>query len=356
MFKRNDSGLWWMSIRHNGRRIQKSLETSDRKLAKVIEAKIRTEIVEEKYYDKPLGHNKTFKQLMERFMEEHSPKVSENTRKSYSVYLKHLDKFFGDSQLNSISPKTISRYKALRYEQGIKPSTINRERSMLSKAFNLAVNEWEWLNFNPVSRVPKEKENNERDRWLSEDEENRLFQYLPDWLADIVAFDLHTGLREDELLSLSWSRVELFRRCIVIKDDKEKKPKTIPLNRKALDILERKCKVRSIKTDIVFHSATFTKINNSNLVREFKKALKKAEIEDFVFHDLRHTFATRMVQRGIDIYKVSRLLGHKDVKTTMRYAHHSPESLRDGVEILDVDYNLTTIGKKSKIIGTPNLS
>ncbi len=104
MFKRS-GGIWWTSIRHNGKRIQKSLETSDRKLAKAIEAKVKTEIVEGKYYDKLVGSNKTFKQLIERFMKEHSPKVSISMQESYATSLKHLDSFFGSSNLLSISPK-----------------------------------------------------------------------------------------------------------------------------------------------------------------------------------------------------------------------------------------------------------
>ena len=94
MFKRKDSGLWWMIFRHNGKKIQKSLETSDKKLAKAIEAKIITDIVEGKYYEKPTGHNKTFRQLMDRFMKEHAPKVSDSMQKSYASSLKHLIPFF----------------------------------------------------------------------------------------------------------------------------------------------------------------------------------------------------------------------------------------------------------------------
>ena len=142
MFKRND--VWWTCIRHNGRKIQKSLETTDRKLAQAIEAKIRTEIIEENYFEKPLGSKKTFKDMMEKLMREHAPKVSYRMQKSYSSYLKHLIPFF-DSGLTAITPKKISKYKVLRYEEGAKPATINRELAMLSKAFNLAVKEWEWL-------------------------------------------------------------------------------------------------------------------------------------------------------------------------------------------------------------------
>ena len=87
--------------------------------------------------------------------------------KRCSSYSKHLVPFFKNYYLTVISSKLISRYKVLRKEQGAKPATVNRELAMLSKAFNLAVKEWEWLNENPVSKVPYEKENNARDRWLT---------------------------------------------------------------------------------------------------------------------------------------------------------------------------------------------
>ena len=85
------------------------------------------------------------------------------------------------------------------------------------------------------------------------------------------------------------------------------------------------------------------KINPISLGYSFRKSLEKTKITDFRFHDLRHCFATRMAQRGIDIYKISKLLGHMDIKMTQRYAHHSPESLRIGVEALESGYDMTTV-------------
>ena len=200
---------------------------------------------------------------------------------------------------------------------------------------------------NPVSRVPKEKEDNERDRWLTVDEEVCLLENSPDWRRDIILFNLQTGLKQDELLSLTWDRANIFRKTILIKDTKNGKPKTIPLNKTALGILGRKAKVISIKSKIVFHSKSGTKIDKHNLRRAFVNAMEKAGIEDFTYHGLLHTFATRLAQSGVDLYKISKLLGHKDIKTTQRYAHHCPDSLQDGVEILETDYVLTTVGVKS---------
>ena len=344
MFKR--SGVWWTCIRHNGRKIQKSLETSDRKLAQAIEAKIRTEIVEETYFEKLIGSKKTFKDMAERFMKEYAPKVSSNMQISYTTSLNHFNPFFEETNLLSITPKAISRYKGLRTDEGASPATINRELAMLSKAFSLAVKEWEWLKENPVSKVQKEKEDNQRERWLSKDEEKRLLDKSPEWLWEIISFALNTGLRQDELLSLEWSRVDIFRKTILIKVTKNGKPKTLPLNRIALDVIKQRSKVKSIKNDYVFFSSSGKKINPHVLRKSFYTVLRKAGIENLWWHDLRHTFATRLAQAGVELYKISKLLGHKDINMTQRYAHHCPDSLRDGVEILETDYNLTTIGKK----------
>ncbi len=187
--------------------------------------------------------------------------------------------------------------------------------------------------------MPKERENNGRDRWLTADEEACLLACSSDWIRDIILFNLHTGLRQDELLSLIWDRVGLFRQTILINETKSGKPRTIPLNKSADGILMRKAKIISIKSKIVFHSKSGTKIDKHNLRRAFVIAMERAGIKDFTFHSLRHTFATRLAQSGVDLYKISKLLGHKDIKTTQCYAHHCPDSLRDGVEILETDYN-----------------
>src|SRR5574337_1594642 len=129
-----------------------------------------------------------------------------------------------------------------------------RELAMLSKVFSLAFKEWEWIKENPVSKVPKEKENNERDRWLTDEQERRLLENAPQWMRDTILFDLHTGLRQGELLSLQWNSVDLFRKTIIIQESKNGKPRTIPLNQIALDILMEKSKIRNLKSDLVFLS------------------------------------------------------------------------------------------------------
>jgi integrase len=256
--------------------------------------------------------------------------------------------FFGDVPITEISPSRVSAYKVHLRKKGLAPATINLHRGFLRHAFKKAVREWEWVSENPVEKVPGEKINNARDRWLTLDEEKRLIDacviYATGkgnvmvahyWLQEIVVFALNVGMRQDEILSLSWPDVDLFRRTATVMKSKNGEKRTIPLNRKAFAVLKAKARGREITKGYVFASEVGTKILARNLHRAFCDAKGRAEIEDFRFHDLRHTFATRLVQAGVDLYKVAKLLGHKDIKMTQRYSHHYPESLRAGVEVLD---------------------
>lgn len=219
--------------------------------------------------------------------------------------------------------------------EGVKPSTINRELATMKKAFNLALKEWEWVKENPVTKVSMERENNKRDRWLTFDEEDRLLSVSPPELKEIITVTLNTGLRLSEILNLSWKGVDLFRKTITVFESKNNEKRTIPMNETVFEILKSKAKVRSIRIDLGFSSKAGTQKDDRNVRRMFEEAVKKAGIEDFRFHDLGHTFATRLIQRGVDFYKVQKLLCHKTPSMTQRYSHHYPESLRDAVNLLE---------------------
>lgn len=345
LFKRGK--VWWMAITYKGNRIRKSTETTNKKMAEAIIAKVTVKIIEGQFFDTLQEKERTFDEMMARYMKEHLVKT--RSMKCNNFYLKNLLPFFGHYTLAEITPKRIAEYKSRRYAQGKAPATINRELAAMKAAFNLAIKEWEWCRDNPMSKVSMEKENNQRDRWLSLEEEEGLLKTCPSWIKEIVSFALHTGMRRGEILGLTWAGVDLFRKTVTVFRSKNGERRTIPLNRTMIHLLKEKLKVRALKTNLVFHSKAHTEIDVNNLRRAFCSALKKNGIQDFRFHDLRHTFATRLVQAGIDLYKVQRLLGHKSPIMTQRYAHHYPESLRDGVEILDKRENFVTILTQSPI-------
>lgn len=333
LYKRNSSQYYWMSFRINGRRAFESTETTNKKLAEKIYAKRLTEITEGKWFANE-ARKRRFEELRERYMTEHSKinKTATTQVRDGSAF-KRLSGFFEGLMLMEITPAKISDYKSLRIKAGVKPSTISRELEVLRHALNLAI-QWEWIETSPFSKIKLDRPKNEIERWITPEEEKRLLDSSTPQLKEIIIFALNTGMRQDEILSLQWSQVDLFRRNVTLLITKNKEKRTIPINQTVLDILKSKSKIRHI-SGYVFTSQAGIKIIASNLLRVYYDARKKAGLEDVRFHDLRHTFATRLVQAGVDLYIVAKLLGHKDIRMTQRYAHHNTESLRHGVDILD---------------------
>jgi integrase len=334
LYKRG--GVWWMRFSHRDKQVRRSMETTNKRVAEKIQAKVLTQIAEGKWLDKPIGADRTLKELLERYMEMHSKrnKAQKSCIRDRSLSA-HLNRYLGDWMIADISSRAVADYKYSRREEGAAPNTVNNELRLLSHAFNLAVKEWEWVDFNPVSRVTKERVDNEVERWLTHEEEDKLLASSPQWLKEIVVFALNTGLRQAEILDLTWDRVDLFRKTFTILEQKNRGKDTLPLNEQALNVLKERAKIRSIKSNLVFFGKEGTRLDASNLRRAFYVAIERAGIERLRFHDLRHTFATWLVQAGVDLYKVQRLMRHKTPLMTQRYAHHYPESLRDGVEVLD---------------------
>jgi integrase len=150
----------------------------------------------------------------------------------------------------------------------------------------------------------------------------------------VIQFALQTGLRQGELLNLQWPHVDLFRRTMTILEQKNHAVDTLPLNEVAVEVLKGQAKVRHLRSTYVFATGNGTRRHARNLCRDFAKACDTAHVKSFRFHDLRHTFATRLVRAGVDLYSVQKLGRWKTVAMVMRYAHHYPESLRPGVEAL----------------------
>jgi integrase len=349
LYKRKDSQFYWMTFKINGKKVNESTKTKNKKLAEKIHAKRLTEIEEGRWFPNE-AKRRTFEELKDRYMKEHSSVHKSQSSCDRDVCsFKRLSEFFEGMVLADITPSRISEYKSMRQCKGVKVATVSKELELLRNALNLAVREWEWLERNPFERVRIEKPNNRIERWISPEEEKRLLDASPVWLREIIVFALNTGMRQGEILSLKWPHVDLSRCTITLLKTKNKEKRTIPINQTVLELLRAKGRVRHISGD-VFTSQAGTMILARNLLRAFYLARKKAGLEDVRFHDLRHTFATRLVQAGINIYVVKELLGHKTLAMTMRYAHHYPESLRHGVEVLDrAGYVLVTAeGKESK--------
>jgi len=337
--------IFWFTIKHAGKRIQESIGTENKKLAEKVYAKALNEIVEGKWFEKQKALSITFKEMTEKYLHKYH-----RVRDEHSV--KKLLPVFGHLKLAEVTTEMASDYRDERLKT-VKPATVYQELSLMRRMFNVARREWKWLKDNPVADLSFSVGNsNARRRWLTLEEEKLLLDCAsPEWLKDVITFALHTGMRRGEILALLWRDVDLNRSLMRVENSKNSEKRSIPMSKTVHDLLKN-MKVRDI-TGRVFP------VTESALKDGFERAVGKAKIEDFHFHDLRHTFATRLVQNGIDIYVVKELLGHKTITMTMRYAHHYPESLRHGVEVLDrLCYNSATVeasdsclnaGKSSKI-------
>ena len=142
---------WWISFIYQGQQVRRSTGTADKRMAEAILGKVKVQIIEGRFFEKPEEQHRTLKELMDRYASEHVAKRANHRWELTSI--KNLKDFFGNPTLDHITPKLIVAYKNRRYADGVKPATINRELATLKKAFNLARREWEWCTDNPVCRV-----------------------------------------------------------------------------------------------------------------------------------------------------------------------------------------------------------
>lgn len=327
---------WWMCFTYNGKQLRRPTETNEKKLAEKIYRKVMTQIAEGKWFERQPGSDKTVRELLDKYLREHSERnKSPKTYERDQGLAKIINRYFGDYPLSALNPKDIADFKVKRRDEGRAPGTVNRELCLLSHAFNLAIKEWEWIDFNPVSRVSRERVDNLIERWLTFDEQKTLLAVSPLWLREIIIFAVNTGWRRSEILALTWDRVDLFQKKLTILVQKNKGKDTQPFNEQVLDVLKTRYKVRAIKSNLVFYDSEGKEFDGRHVLKVFTRTVKLAKLAHCRFHDLRHTFATRLVQAGVDLYKVQKLMRHKSPIMTQRYAHHYSESLRDGVDTLD---------------------
>ena len=235
-------------------------------------------------------------------------------------------------RLDQIDVKLVERWQAGRINEGISPWSVRRDISALRAMLSKAV-EWGYLDAHPLAnlKAPKAADNS-RVRHLNKDEEKRLLAALkaketPTYLHTIVTVAMNTGLRRGELMKLDWSNVDLRakRLTVIAQTAKSSKTRHVPLNKKALAALKA-WKRAGKGTGSVF--------GLTEVKRSWHSLLKLAEIQGFTFHDLRHHFASKLVMAGIDLNTVRELLGHSDIRMTLRYAHLAPEHKAAAVEVL----------------------
>lgn len=252
-----------------------------------------------------------------------------------------------------ITPSRLNEYKNVRLLK-VNGQTIKKELGVLKSAFSMAIREWEWVKDNPVSRIRMPKDPPGRIRFLSREEIERLLDCSENWFKPVLIMAIHTGLRQGNIMPLTWDKIDLFRRIILLEADKMKNEENlgIPISDTLFETLKDLYKVRHLNSKLVFLK-NGKPLYEVLLRRALGRACRKAGITDLRFHDLRHTFASLLVQAGVDLYIVQRLLGHKDGRMTQRYSHLSQGKLIGAVKLLDNSRNIygtVEVQEKEKVL------
>jgi integrase len=320
----------------NGKRVR--LTFDKKKDAEAELGKRVSLIAENRYLDVKKDYKTLFKKLLEKYEENFKHQPSFGSWKKFCI--QNFIGYFGkETLLSNIRYMEIETYlnklrlKPTRHGSVRTVASINREIGVLRHIFRKAV-EWELVEESPFDKGKslQFKENNSRIRYLTEEEISKLLAECKPkkHIYHIVVCALNTGMRRGEILTLRWNQIR--NNFIYLEKTKTNERREIPINDDFAKILKEIRKKQELKSKNVFiyHGLTVQRVD-----RAFKYALKNAGIENFKFHDLRHTFASHAVMRGASLKEVQELLGHKSMTMTMRYAHLSQEHKKKAVNLLN---------------------
>lgn len=301
--------------------------TDARKWAQQTEVAIR----ERRYFKTSESKRHTLSEAIDRYIKNVLPEKPKS-HDDQLVQLKWWREAIGQNSLADVTPALIveQRDKLLAGTTARNlprsPATANRYLAALSHLFTIAVKEWEWADENPLRKVSKMKEPRGRIRFLSDEEREKLLKAAKEsenpYLYLIVILCLSTGARKMEVLGLSWDSIDLARGIITLHETKNGERRILPLVGYAKELLKEHAKIRVLHSGLVFPSAQNPK-NPIDIRSAWETALKKAEITNFRFHDLRHSAASYLAMNGATLAEIAEVLGHKTLQMVKRYAHLS---------------------------------
>lgn len=347
---------WWIDIRFGGARFRKRSPENSKAGAEAYEAVLRHRLMRGESLEAPTkSAGTTFAVFAAEWFRTHvATNNKPSTQRSNGMIVNdHLIGFFGDKPLDAISIEDIERYKAFKLKADLSPKTVNNHLGVLSKCLRTAV-EWNRTPTAPCIRLLKVPP--QGFDFLDSSETTRLVSGFidPHWQAmTICAF--RSGLRMGELLGLRWEDVDFERRQLsvrrsivhgIVASPKSNKVRHVPLSD---DLLEALAGLRP-KTGYVFQQSNGEPMTRGMAWRAIQTACKRAGLRLVGWHVLRHTFASHLATEGVSIQIIQTLLGHSDLKMTLRYAHLAPSSLRDAISVLQAAEK-RDIGKFGQPVG-----
>ena len=322
LYKREDSSIWWIRFTHKGSRVQQSSGTSERVKAEEYEAKLRSSLWEQER----LGAKPIYKwdDAVVRYVRETKHKASQV---SDIYHLRWLDTYLNGVELQTIKRDMLDKISVAKQAEGVENSTVNRVMEVIRAILRKACNEWEWLDRVPAVRMLPEPI--KRVRWLTRDEAEVLISELPIHLADMARFSLETGLRRSNVTGLQWSQVDLVNKRAWIHPDEAKARKAIPVPLSIAAVAVLRKQIGKHQTNVfTYKGNTVTQVNT----KAWHKALERAGIENFRWHDLRHSWASWHIQEGTPLHVLQELGGWSTPEMVQKYAHLSSEHLAQWVD------------------------
>jgi integrase len=331
MFKRGKS--WYVDYYFGSRRIRECVGSSKGEAIQALSSR-QTDIARRAFKLPPRTGAPTFAAFAAKYLELVSVHKRSHSVERYIIAT--LTNCFGRYRISDLTAEDAERFKSNR-SRHVKPATVNRELTVLKSMFSKAV-EWDLLISSPFKGVRYLRVPSHIERVLTLDEEQKLLSACGEvrtpYLKDVITLALNTGMRKSELLGLEWSQIDLDHRRIRLLNGKSKSAeRIIPMNSKVQALLSNLAQTRD--SELVFSSYRKIGAGVSDLKKGFSTAVRLAGIKHVRFHDLRHTFATRLVQAGVDLITVQQLLGHARITMTARYAHSASDTKIAAVARLD---------------------
>lgn len=307
-----------------GIRVDESTKTNSRTEAQEYEEKRRREIREVVLLGKK--PSRTWSEAEFRWLEE---KKNKRSICDDILIFEWLQNHLNDYRLNDITKEVVENIAQIKESSGVAPATVNRMLALLRSVLNRACKQWEWID--KVPHFQMRKEDNKRIRWITWEESQRLLRELPEHARDKAKFSLATGLRAFNVSFLEWTEVDLVQKLISIPASKMKGGRDfhLPLNQDAIDIIRKQ--IGQHHQYVFVYEGQPTKKCST---RSWKKALTRAGIKDFKWHDLRHTFFSWLAQNGATIQQLLDLGGWSRIEMALRYSHLSPSNLKEAVELV----------------------
>ncbi len=338
-------GFWGSWIDASGRRRRRKFDaptlTQARTLLNAEKARVEEQLT--KGYAPPTKDS--FASIVPRYLEHQKPRLSQRSyERARGILENQLRPTFGAVQLGKIRRSDIQNYVTHRSSE-VSPGSVVKELNVLKHLLGLAI-EWDLIPYNPAVKIKTPRVPAGRVRYLQPTELRALLAACPDWLRPIAGLAAFTAMRRGEILKLRWIDIDLNGGRIMLPQTKNGDGRIVYMNELASDVIRSQWRDGAKGTDLVFPLAD--DCTPDNISKGFAAVCRRLEIEDFTFHDLRHTAASWLRMQGADIHTVAQLLGHKDLRMATRYQHLSPEFLSTAVGRLDTIFGEPTAAPKEK--------